>query len=143
MEKAVLDDASLVVAVSPLVQQEFQEMTQTPVELVTNGFDECEFSDAECVEAHGGPEKDFIIVHTGLFAADGNPELLWKALKDKCTNDEKFRKALKIRLIGKTDDIITDSIKREGLDSNLEDLGYQPHSTTIASDSASEKRTRI
>ena len=36
MEKKVLDKADAVVAVSPLVQQEFQSMTQTPVELITN-----------------------------------------------------------------------------------------------------------
>ena len=45
MEKKVLDDATSVVAVSPLVQQEFQAMTQTPVELITNGYDECDFPD--------------------------------------------------------------------------------------------------
>ncbi len=130
MEKKVLDEATRVVAVSPLVQKEFQEMTETPVELITNGFDECDFEGA-CEEAFGGPEKDFVITHTGLFAADGNPTTLWEVLAEKCAADETFARALKIRLIGKTDVQILEAIKSAGLEGNLENLGYQPHSKAI------------
>ena len=131
MEKKVLDDASVVVAVSPLVQQEFQAMTQTPVELITNGFDECDFEQSRCVEADGGPDKDFIITHTGLFAADGNPTTLWKVLSEKCIRNEDFRKAIKINLVGKTDEAILESIKAEGLGGALTDMGYQPHAVAV------------
>ena len=131
MEKKVLDAASAVVAVSPLVQQEFQEMTQTPVELITNGFDECDFAGAACTEAAGGKDKDFIITHTGLFAADGNPSVLWETLRDKCMKDPVFKDRLKIKLIGKTDRQITESIEAAGLGENLTDMGYQPHDKAV------------
>ena len=154
MEKKVLDDASVVVAVSPLVQQEFQAMTQTPVELITNGFDECDYetTNTPCPKTHsheereltkadsqtekmrlaaGGPDKDFVITHTGLFAADGNPTMLWKVLADKCSRDEAFAKALKIRFVGKTDEAILDALRCEGLDGHLTDLGYQPHAVAV------------
>ena len=131
MEKKVLDEASAVVAVSPLVQQDFQAMTQTPVELITNGFDECDFADERCTEADGGPDKEFTITHTGLFAADGNPTRLWTVLAEKCRKDDTFRKQLKIKLVGKTDEQITSSIQTAGLGENLIDLGYQPHSEAV------------
>ena len=131
MEKKVLDAASAVVAVSPLVQQEFQEMTQTTVELITNGFDECDFAGAACTEAAGGRDKDFIITHTGLFAADGNPSVLWETLRDKCIKDPVFKDRLKIKLIGKTDRQITESIEAAGLGENLTDMGYQPHDKAV------------
>ena len=131
MEKKVLDAASAVVAVSPLVQQEFQEMTQTTVELITNGFDECDFEGAACTEAAGGRDKDFIITHTGLFAADGNPSVLWETLRDKCIKDPVFKDRLKIKLIGKTDRQITESIEAAGLGENLTDMGYQPHDKAV------------
>lgn len=131
MEKKVLDDASAVVAVSPLVQQDFQAMTQTPVELITNGFDECDFPDGRCEDAAGGPEKDFVITHTGLFAVDGNPTVLWKVLADKCSADENFRKHLKIKLVGKTDGQITASLEEAGLGGNVINLGYQPHAAAV------------
>ena len=131
MEKKVLDAASAVVAVSPLVQQEFQEMTQTPVELITNGFDECDFAGAASTEAAGGKDKDFIITHTGLFAADGNPTVLWETLREKCMKDPVFKDRLKIKLIGKTDRQITESIEAAGLGENLTDMGYQPHDKAV------------
>lgn len=137
MEKKVLDEASVVVAVSPLVQQEFQAMTQTPVELITNGFDECDFrsesteDDCNVRLASGGPDRDFVITHTGLFAADGNPTMLWKVLAEKCSHNEAFAKALKIRFVGKTDDAILESLRSEGLESHLTDLGYQPHAVAV------------
>ena len=139
MEKKVLDNAAAVVAVSPLVQQEFQTMTQTPVELITNGFDECDFQtdgfagdpDARRTLTAGGPDKDFVITHTGLFAADGNPTALWDVLGEKCSKDTQFRKMLKIRLIGKTDIQIVNALRDAGLEKNLEDMGYQPHSVAV------------
>ena len=131
MEKRVLDSADVVVAVSPLVQQEFQVMTQTPVELITNGFDECDFTGERNREADGGPDKPFIITHTGLFAADGNPTMLWKALAEKCSRDEAFSKALEIRLIGKTDPQITEAIEAAGIGGKVTDMGYQPHNIAV------------
>ena len=131
MEKKVLDEASAVVAVSPLVQQEFQAMTDTPVELITNGFDECDFSSEPCTEAYGGASQEFTITHTGLFAADGNPTVLWDVLAEKCHADEAFRKLLRIKLIGKTDDQILKALKDRGLESSLINMGYQTHSVAV------------
>ena len=131
MERKVLDDATAVVAVSPLVQQEFQAMTQTPVELITNGYDECDFPHGKDEDAAGGKGKDFIITHTGLFAADGNPEVLWEVLSEKCAVDEDFRKHLKIKLVGKNDVQIIRAIEEAGLKDNLIDMGYQPHSVAV------------
>lgn len=125
LEQSVLDGATRVIAVSPLVQDEFKAMTKTPVELITNGYDEEDFEkDVEL-------DENFNITHTGLFASDGNPETLWKILARKCEEDEEFRKSLRIRLVGKTDKEITDSIEAAGLGGNLKDFGYQSHETAV------------
>lgn len=126
LEKAVLDGATRVIAVSPFVQEEFRAMTGTPVELITNGFDEDDFRKE--VEL----DENFNITHTGLFASDGNPETLWKVLSEKCRNDEEFRRSLRIRLVGKTDKAITDSIESFGLGANLKDFGYRDHETAVS-----------
>ena len=121
LEKKVLDNASVVVAVSPLVQEEFRQMTSTDVALITNGFDPCDF-DVDARE-----DGYFNITHTGLFAADGNPETLWKVLRDKCREDDLFKSRLRIRLAGKTDKQIIESIRNASLSENLVDCGYIPH----------------
>ena len=98
---------------------------KTPVELITNGYDEEDFKkDVEL-------DENFNITHTGLFASDGNPETLWKVLAQKCEEDEEFRRSLRIRLVGKTDREITDSIEAAGLGGNLKDFGYQDHEMAV------------
>ena len=121
LEKKVLDSASAIVTVTKPLKEEFESMTETPVYCITNGYDKADFD--QLVE----PDGFFNITHTGLFAADGNPETLWKVLAEKCGEDEEFRKLLRIRLVGKTDREITESVISCGLAENLRNLGYQTH----------------
>ena len=168
LEKSVLYEASAVISVSPLVQQEFQEMTRTPVVLITNGFDEDDYpampnipvekncsntadlhqdnrpspaQDAGPAEKVSKPQADllhddspaeFRVTHTGLFAEDGNPIVLWDALAAKCAGDEAFRSALRIRLVGKVDAAIVEAIETRGLGPNLDNLGYRSHDEAVA-----------
>ncbi|MCD8312855.1 MAG: glycosyltransferase family 4 protein [Bacteroidales bacterium] len=131
LERQVLDDASAVVAVSPLVQEDFRAMTSTPVELITNGFDEDDFAIETKGDAGANGLEYFNITHTGLFAADGNPEVLWKVLAEKCAAEPEFGKQLRIRLVGKTDSAVIDSVKAAGLAGNLVDRGYVPHDEAV------------
>ena len=71
------------------------------------------------------------LVHTGLFAADGNPLNLWDALAERCEADPDFRARLQIRLAGKVDAAVTDAIRARGLGDNLVELGYLPHDETV------------
>lgn len=123
LEQSVLDSADRVVCVTSFVQRNFQKRTNTPVAMITNGWDKEDF-----------PEKkerssNFTVTHTGLFASNGNPDTLWKVLGDICREDTEFGKSLEIRLVGKTDAEVIASIKEEGL--RLTDRGYCPHSTAI------------
>ena len=125
LEKKVVDGATRVIAVSPMVKKDFEAITSTPVELITNGFDEEDFNDP--FEA----DEYFNITHTGLFASDGDPEILWKVLAAKCQEDKEFQKLLRIRLVGKTDQEIVNSIETAGLGPNLVNLGYQSHEVAV------------
>ena len=124
LERAVLDAADRVIAVTPSVRDDFRALTSTPVELITNGYDEEDFSGPLPERKDGS----FRVVHTGLFAADGNPLALWEALAEMCKRDSDFRKRLQIRLSGKTDAAILQAVRDAGLGDNLLDLGYLPHS---------------
>lgn len=125
MEQAVLDDCSTVLAVTPLVQEEFRAQTSTPVAMITNGYDGGDFEQA--VESDG----HFNIVHTGLFAADGNPLTFWKVLGVKAWAEPDFKEALRLRLVGKVDREVYDAIEEAGLKDNVVDLGYKDHLTAV------------
>lgn len=127
LEQSVLDEADAIISVTPLVQADFQASTKTPVVLITNGFDEDDFS---AVATKAGDR--FTIVHTGLFAADGNPLKLWDVLAAKCEADPEFREKIQIRLAGKVDAEIFSAIRERGLEPNLADLGYLPHTQITA-----------
>lgn len=125
MEQTVLDNASTVLAVTPLVQEEFRSRTSTPVAMITNGYDEDDFV--------GPVESDgyFNIVHTGLFAEDGNPLSLWKVLGEKAAADLEFKQKMRLRLVGKVDKAVMEAIEKEGLKENVVDLGYRAHEAAV------------
>ena len=125
LEQRVLDDATAVVAVSPLVQADFAAMTKTPVCLVTNGYDESDYTEAIV------PEKGFNVVHTGLLTAEGNPVELWKVLGKKCREDADFASSFRLTLAGKTDETVLESIRQAGLGDYLTDLGYIDHNKAV------------
>lgn len=128
LERQVLDSADTVIAVTPYVRDDFRRRTATPVALITNGFDEDDFAGRTPARHEGR----FTIVHTGLFAADGNPLNLWDALAGKCAEDPAFAARLQIRLAGKTDAEIVEAIRSRGLGDKLVDLGYLPHDEVVA-----------
>lgn len=125
LEHKVLDAADKVIAVTPRVQDDFRKLTATPVELITNGFDEDDFA----IEADNKSTGKFTLVHTGLFAADGNPENLWDVLSAKCLKEEEFASKLEIRLAGKIDGEIIQSLKDKCLP--FVNLGYLPHRESV------------
>ena len=125
-EQAVLDQCSTVLTCTPLVQEEFQARTFTPVACITNGYDEEDF-------AGPAPEPDghFNLTHTGLFAADGNPLVLWKVLGEMAAGDPQLMASLRIRLVGKVDREVLEAISAAGLIDNVISLGYCDHATAV------------
>lgn len=159
LEQQVLDGCDAVISVTPLVQKDFQAKTATPVHLITNGYDESDFppfppaAPASCDPAPSAPEAPgespvpapeastiapFTLVHTGLFASDGNPLKLWDTLAAMCGSDEHFRHALRIKLIGKVDPEICVAIAARGLQANLSNEGYLPHDRTVQEQRAAD-----
>lgn len=128
MELSVLDEATTVVAVSPLVQTDFRQVTKTPVELITNGYDADDFPQ--------GPRPDFesehfSLLHAGLFAADGNPVEFWNALGELCRENADFARDFRLVLCGKTDAAVVDAASKAGLGGHMTDLGYLNHGDVV------------
>lgn len=128
LEREVLDGCNAVVAVTPMVQADFRAMTSTPVHLVTNGYDATDFEAVLSKRTDG----TFRVVHTGLFASDGDPVKVWEALASRRAADPSFAAVLRIRLAGKVDPEIVESIRSFGLGDNLDLLGYLPHEESVA-----------
>ena len=146
MEQSVLDDSTTVLTCTPMVQEDYAARTATPVEMITNGFDEEDFRQNSLdlrglklfsptrlrkVLSDSGNQDCFVMTHTGLLAADGNPENLWKALQNIAEKDPDFKNALVINLIGRVDKAVLDTIDQAGLTPNLHLPGYLDHAATV------------
>lgn len=129
MERSVITQADAVVAVTDKIRDEFKSIAGdngarlTSFYTITNGYDQDDF-----IVKSATLEDDFTFTYTGVFSDEGNPLNFWTVLQELSSQDTSFANNLKIRLIGKTDKRILDSIHSAGLDKNLINMGYLPHS---------------
>lgn len=128
LEKRVLDYSDLILTVSPTWARDIQLNTKTPVECITNGYDEDDFFDLK----NTINSDKFIISHVGMINSFRNPYDLWAAIEELCTELPEFSQKLKIQLIG-----ISDSGLGKGFDKypNVKAktvvLAYIPHDEVI------------
>ncbi len=135
LEQSVLDAADVVTVVSRKMQEGFAARTSTPVKIVTNGFDHADFecaagSDRNIPDIDVG-KRMFSLVHTGIFVDNGNPDHLWEVLGEKAADNPQFRDNLQIRLMGQVDASVLQGIEKAGLESNLINMGYRPHTEVV------------
>lgn len=124
-EQSVLDEATEVLTVTPLVQEDYAARTATHVSMIPNGYDPDDF------DQEVQPDGCFNLVHTGLLASDGNPETLWEVLSEMCRDDAEFRNKLRIRLIGKVDPEVIASLEGASLSENVVNVGYLDHKAAV------------
>ncbi|SHI48040.1 glycosyltransferase family 4 protein [Aquimarina spongiae] len=124
LEKEVLTTADQITVTSFTTRDEFSGITQKPIAVVTNGYDE------EKVE-EGSLDTKFTIAHIGSLLSGRNPLLLWKALKQLTEEDQEFTKEFELRLIGAVSDDVLSAIKDAGLSPFLDVVGYVSHSEAV------------
>lgn len=121
LEKEVLETADRIVTVSPGMTEEFKAMGINNVTTITNGFD------AEAVTGELPVQREFTILHLGSMPRSRNPEILWQVIDSMIKEDPGFKSLLKIRLIGKNDIAVLDSIKQHHLEEFTVHESYVPH----------------
>ncbi len=127
LEKEVLTEADAVVSVGNMMKKEFDEKRASSTFVVTNGFDEDDFTGPEVMLS-----KEFTISHIGSFLQRRNPTILWKALSELVTENKSFSRNLKIRLIGKVDSSVLQSINENNLKIYFEHIPYLAHGDVIS-----------
>ncbi len=131
LEKYVLDSADHLLVTSSGTKTEFQALTQTPISVITNGFDSYEIEPAPV-------DKKFSLAQIGSFLADRNPEILWQALAELIRENTDFAKVFELKIIGAVSPIVVDSIKKNGLTDYVNLFGYLPHLEAVKQQRASQ-----
>ncbi len=124
MEKAVLNTADHVVVTSFTTKKEFKEITDTPISVITNGYDKESIPETVL-------DTTFTISHIGSLLSGRNPKNLWKALYDLIEENKAFSSVFRLQLVGAVSDDVLSSIREAGLSDFLELKGYVPHTEAI------------
>ena len=124
LERKVLNTADTIIVTSKTTKTEFQQITQKPIEVITNGYD------VESIAKQTLDEK-FTLAHIGSFLSDRNPIILWESLQELCVENELFAQFFQLKLIGKVSQEILDTIDAFNLNSYVNNLGYVSHIEAI------------
>ncbi|WP_031429116.1 glycosyltransferase family 4 protein [Flavimarina sp. Hel_I_48] len=124
LEKRVLENCDQVITTSPTTKKDFEQIADTPVTCITNGYDQEGDLDID-------HDRAFSLAHIGSLLEKRNPLLLWKVLGDLKKANMNFGNVLKIKLAGSVSEDVVRSIRDHHLGENLEILGYVGHKDAL------------
>lgn len=124
LEKEVLQSADKIITTSFTTKAEFLSKTDSPVEVITNGYD------VEKVEKLPMDEK-FSISHIGSLLSGRNPENLWQAISELIAENEDFARDFQLKLVGAVGDPVLESIQKCHLEEWLVLKNYVSHSEAL------------
>lgn len=120
LESMVLNFADKIVVTSNTTKKEFEQITEQPIKVITNGFDGLK-NDMAILDSK------FTISHIGSMLTGRNPVNLWGVLSALIKENKDFKNAFRLQFIGVISDDILKSIQSFGLEEFCEVLGYVPH----------------
>lgn len=126
LEKNVLQNADMVTSIGKQMADEFLQLGAKKVEVVPNGFDETDFAFSNIAL-----DKMFSISHIGSVNKDRNSEAFWSAVKELCDELPAFKEKLQLKLVGKCDHAVLESLDKYGLQQYLEKTEYLPHDEVL------------
>jgi len=126
LELEVLKTADALTVVGNGMKREFEEKSGRKAVVVTNGFDEGDFSD-DRVQL----DERFTLVHIGTFFSRINPTNLWQCLAELNSEGHPMISDLRIILMGRIDAAVVESIRNAGLEEFLILVPSQPHQEAV------------
>jgi glycosyltransferase involved in cell wall biosynthesis len=127
LESRILKEADAVVVIGGQMKAEFETKRRGEVLVIPNGYDEEDFDTATDLKV----DEHFSFVHAGSFVPRRNPHALWKAFSELKRENHPLFQFLKIKLIGRVDQTVLDSIHSFGLDEFVEVQSYTPHHAVV------------
>jgi glycosyltransferase involved in cell wall biosynthesis len=124
LEKEVLKNADAVLVVGKTMRKNFEKFNQQ-IFTVTNGFDDEVLRISEQLDAK------FTMTHVGLMNADRNPLILWEAISEIISENNRFKADFQLNLIGKVDETVKKNISKYNLEKHVQLIDYVAHNEVI------------
>ncbi len=126
LERLVLNGADKIIVTSAATKKEFEELTNTPIEVITNGYD---------LDAHANESLEldmkFTISHIGSLLTGRNPSNLWSVLGEIVQENKDFRAVFELQLIGVVSSDVLENMYGHGLQPYLRLHDYVSHEEAI------------
>ena len=132
LEKNVLLNTDIALSVGKTLAKELQALGSNKVEVIENGYDPEDFNLKESTL-----DKKFTIAHIGSFTPSRNHPILWESIKELIKENKEFADHLQLKLIGKIDYSVKESIEENGLSEYVKFLAYLPHNQVIKEQTSS------
>jgi len=126
LEQKVLSNADKVIVISKTMAEDMKRLHNRHCDVITNGFD-TEFKN----DVNPAIDKKFSISHIGTLVKTRNPRLLWKVLNILVNENSQFGSDLEIKLVGKVDYSVIESLKQYNLSDFYNKIDYLPHDEVI------------
>jgi glycosyltransferase involved in cell wall biosynthesis len=126
LENQVLTSADVVLSIGQTLSEELKELGAKHVTTITNGFDQEDLPSTKPVL-----DQKFTIAHIGSMTKTRNPKVLWQALGELVKENPDFSAELAIKLVGKADVHVMETIQQFGLEKHLHKIDYIPHQEVI------------
>ena len=124
LESKVLNSADKIIVTSETTKNEFQQITNQPIKVITNGFD-------GDISSNQKLDDNFTISHIGSMLTGRNPVNLWRVLSELTKQSIDFKKALKLQFIGVISDDVLQTINDLDLQENIQIIGYVSHEEAL------------
>ena len=124
LERQVLTGADQVIVTSFITKEEFKNITNKPIQVITNGYD---IQTTEKTEL----DSKFSMSHIGSLLSKRNPEVLWKVLNDIIQENDDFSLDLQLNFVGLISENVLESIEKYNLSNYVNNVGYVSHKEAI------------
>ncbi|MGV6832540.1 MAG: glycosyltransferase family 4 protein [bacterium] len=124
LESQVLNTADEILVTSFTTQNEFEAITQQPIAVITNGYDEEEVPEQKRT-------RKFSIMHIGSLLTDRNPKVLWEVLQEMTEEDSIFKSQLELTFVGAISDEVLSSLEAHELSQFANLKGYVSHKSAL------------
>ena len=125
LEKQVLNTSDQIIVTSFTTKKEFQKITNKPIEVITNGYDNEQHVDFIM-------DSKFTLSHIGSLLSNRNPEILWQVLSDLVNEHDDFSNDFQLNFVGSISENVLESLKKNNLSNYINKVGYVSHKEAIA-----------
>jgi glycosyltransferase involved in cell wall biosynthesis len=109
---------------SSTTKKEFEQLTNQPISVITNGYD------VENVKAKPMDEQ-FTLAHIGSLLSERNPVVLWEALSELILENADFKAKFQLKLIGAVSAEVIETLQKLNLGVYCNLLGYISHEEAL------------